>query len=219
MTADRPTPAGITLNGTPGDPTREFTYEAGGLRLTGRVRTDTATPRLAALTATPTAPDGTLTAAQIKGIPTGALLAAVQSHLAAERSPAPDPGPHHPTAGDPLRELAEIYLEETAPGQPRGHLDRIAARLDCPKNTVTTRLSRARKQGWLGPAIKGRAGSDPGPRLIAARHAEQAGIDPTPNETSEDRAAREYRMLGFAERAGSLYDELRAAGREKSADE
>ncbi|TSB31877.1 hypothetical protein [Streptomyces benahoarensis] len=225
MTADHSAPPGFALDGAAGDSERAFTYATGGMRLTGLVRTDSSKPRLAAITAVPADPGKTLSAAQIKSIPTGALLAAVQSLLGIERQAA-DSGemsastPSRRTragSDDLLRELAEVYLEETAPGRPRGHLDRIAVRLGWPKNTVSTRLARARKQGWLGPAINGRAGSDPGPRLIAARHAEQASIGPAPDEGPNEREARQHRMLDFAERAGNLYDEIFSEGREPRA--
>ncbi|MFC8265387.1 hypothetical protein ACFUIZ_06650 [Streptomyces cinereoruber] len=64
-----------------------------------------------------------------------------------------------------LRDVALSYLRETAPGMPRGATRRLAEAYGRPEQTVRTWLSRARKEGWLGPSAKGRAGAEPGPRL------------------------------------------------------
>jgi hypothetical protein len=62
---------------------------------------------------------------------------------------------------DLLRAVATAYMQETAPGK-----DRRAIRFDRPEGTVRTWISRARKDGWLGPGAKGRMGGEPGPKLI-----------------------------------------------------
>jgi transposase len=35
--------------------------------------------------------------------------------------------------------------------------------------TINNWIARARNEGWLGPAAQGRAGADPGPRLLEAK--------------------------------------------------
>ncbi|MEU1518291.1 hypothetical protein ABZ490_40140 [Streptomyces sp. NPDC005811] len=64
-----------------------------------------------------------------------------------------------------LRSVAVAYLAETAPGRPAGAVKRMAAEFERPEETVRSWISRARKAGWLGPSVKGRAGAEPGPRL------------------------------------------------------
>lgn len=81
-------------------------------------------------------------------------------------------GGRAPITDDLLRELAEVYLTETAEGMPPHALARVADHFDRPQETIRTWIARARKDGWLGPGMKGRAGSEPGPRLIAAQLSE-----------------------------------------------
>jgi hypothetical protein len=76
-------------------------------------------------------------------------------------------GGREPLTDDLLRDVALTYLEETGPGKPKKPLERMAAKYDKPEETVRTWVSRARKAGWLGPAMRGRAGAEPGPRLLA----------------------------------------------------
>lgn len=64
-----------------------------------------------------------------------------------------------------LRSVAVAYLAETAPGRPAGAVKRIASEFERPEETVRSWIARARKAGWLGPSVKGRAGAEPGPRL------------------------------------------------------
>ncbi|MEU0971331.1 hypothetical protein ABZ357_40215 [Streptomyces sp. NPDC005917] len=64
-----------------------------------------------------------------------------------------------------LRSVAVAYLAETAPGRPAGAVKRMASEFDRPEETVRSWVARARKAGWLGPSVKGRAGAEPGPRL------------------------------------------------------
>lgn len=64
-----------------------------------------------------------------------------------------------------LRSVAVAYLAETAPGQPTGAVKRIAQEFGRPDETIRSWIARARKAGWLGPSVKGRAGAEPGPRL------------------------------------------------------
>jgi hypothetical protein len=64
-----------------------------------------------------------------------------------------------------LRGVAVAYLAETAPGRPAGAVKRMATEFERPEETVRSWIARARKGGWLGPSVKGRAGAEPGPRL------------------------------------------------------
>lgn len=67
---------------------------------------------------------------------------------------------------DLLRTVAHAYLQETAPGKDRRAIQRLATRFDRPEGTVRTWISRARKEGWLGPGARGRMGAEPGPKLL-----------------------------------------------------
>lgn len=64
-----------------------------------------------------------------------------------------------------LRDVSLSYLRETAPGKPQGATRRLAEAYGRPEQTIRTWIARARKDGWLGPSAKGRAGAEPGPRL------------------------------------------------------
>lgn len=66
-----------------------------------------------------------------------------------------------------LRDVALSYLRETAPGEPQGATRRLAEAYGRPEQTIRTWIARARKEGWLGPSAKGRAGAEPGPKLRA----------------------------------------------------
>ncbi|MGA5371405.1 hypothetical protein ACPCSD_10035 [Streptomyces griseoincarnatus] len=68
---------------------------------------------------------------------------------------------------DFLRDVALSYLRETSPGQPQGATRRLAEAYGRPEQTIRTWVARARKEGWLGPSARGRAGAEPGPRLRA----------------------------------------------------
>jgi hypothetical protein len=73
-----------------------------------------------------------------------------------------------------LRRVAEEYLLATAPGQPPRALERLAATFGRPQETVRTWVARARKEGWLGQGVRGRAGAGPGPRLLGYKANEEA---------------------------------------------
>lgn len=79
----------------------------------------------------------------------------------------PRPG-RAPITDEQLREIALLYLEETAPGKPRGAIQRIAKRKNMAAPTVSRWVGRAREGLWLGPAVPGREGGEAGPRLVAA---------------------------------------------------
>ncbi|MFD9517687.1 hypothetical protein [Streptomyces sp. NPDC059979] len=229
----------ITLGESTDGETRPFSFDDGGVTVTGAARLSGRTVRLTRLEVRPSDPTAALSAVQVKNLPFGRIVSSLQTLLALEEArrggtqlptaerTASREEPGHPRRGgrplitdDLLRQLAEAYLEETAAGKPAGALRRVAARFDRPTETIRTWLARARKEGWLAPAVKGRAGGEPGPKLLVYRMAHDSGV-PAPevgvrlpeDETDAQREAREQRMLDFAENAGSLWEELRGPGR------
>lgn len=109
---------------------------------------------------------------------------------------------------DLLRSVAISYLAETAPGRPAGAVKRIAAEFERPEETVRSWISRARKAGWLGPSVKGRAGAEPGPRLRDLNPEELRRIFPegykTPPQSLADLAAGFQEMSPERQRAASV---------------
>ncbi|GGW68471.1 hypothetical protein GCM10010503_52300 [Streptomyces lucensis JCM 4490] len=178
----------------------------------------------------------------MKNLPFGRIVSSVQTPLALEEArrggtqlPATEPVAPRQETGRPrrggrplitddlLRQLAEVYLEETAEEKPAGALRRVAAKFDRPTETIRTWLARACKEGWLAPAVKGRAGGEPGPKLLVYRMAHASGVAAPevgvriPNdETDAQREALEQRMydFAFAEDAGKLWEDLRGPGSE-----
>ncbi|QFZ78716.1 hypothetical protein GFH48_12825 [Streptomyces fagopyri] len=69
--------------------------------------------------------------------------------------------------------MAHRYWLYTGPGQPPGAVKRLAADFNRPEETIRTWVARARREGWLGPSVKGRAGAEPGPKL---RHEFEIGF-------------------------------------------
>lgn len=72
-----------------------------------------------------------------------------------------------------LRAVAHRYWLYTGPGQPPGAIKRLAADFNRPDETIRTWVARARREGWLGPSVKGRAGAEPGYKL---RHEFEIGF-------------------------------------------
>lgn len=130
-----------------------------------------------------------VTAGLLRRIPIGEVLSAVRAKAAWEsarregtrvvlgQEPAPGlfsdadvkpprRGGRAPMTPELLRDVARAYLQETAPGMPAGAAKRMAEQFDRPEETIRTWITRARKDGWLGPSTKGRAGAEPGPKLI-----------------------------------------------------
>ncbi|MGW2256096.1 hypothetical protein ACWCXH_39060 [Kitasatospora sp. NPDC001660] len=130
-----------------------------------------------------------VTGGLLRKIPTGEILSAVRLKAAWESAQrdgtrallgeepvpglfeegdaaAPQRGGRTPITPDLLRQVAMAYLEETAPGTPSGAMKRMAERFGRPEETVRTWVTRARKDGWLGPGAKGRTGAEPGAKLL-----------------------------------------------------
>lgn len=64
-----------------------------------------------------------------------------------------------------LIDIAHAYLEEAAAGV--GLLNRLSLRFDRPEATVRDWIATARREGYLTPAVPGKRGAGPGPRLNA----------------------------------------------------
>lgn len=122
---------------------------------------------------------GGITGSLLRRIQVGDILHVARAHvsLAVARSDTGAPAEEQQGAGktrsggrtglsdDLLRSVAIAYLAETAPGRPSGAVKRMAKEFERPDETVRTWIARARRDGWLGPSVKGRAGAEPGPRL------------------------------------------------------
>lgn len=119
-----------------------------------------------------------VTAGLLRRIPVGAILATANvqtvgqnralpsTQAAASERPQRRSG-RAPLAQELLRDVAVAYVEENAPGKPTGAMKRLAERFDRPEETVRSWVTRARRDGWLGPSVRGRAGAEPGFRLRA----------------------------------------------------
>lgn len=182
---------------------RRFVYESiDGWRATGSIAVGRSHPGLRSLEIRSVRPNGFVTASMMRSVSVGSLLADLQVALEAEdaerlgvgsldevpmfsvddEAPGADdlelplpPGYVRMTEAL-LRRVAEEYLRETEPGKPPNAGDRMAKTFGRPPETVRTWVSRARKQGWLGAGIRGRAGAGPGPRLLGYRATEEAQL-------------------------------------------
>lgn len=84
---------------------------------------------------------------------------------AAEPPSRPRRGGRPSVTDETMRALALAYLEETAHDKPSGSVGRLAQRFGRPEETIRTWIARARRDGWLTAAVKGRRGAEAGPRL------------------------------------------------------
>lgn len=123
----------------------------------------------------PNTPGG-VTGGMLQKVPVGHVL----RHVRAELGPASGPpttfedtplvrrvreGDRVSIDDELLREVAHRYWVYTGPGQPAGAIKRLAQDFQRPEETIRTWVARARREGWLGPSVKGRAGAEPGPKL------------------------------------------------------
>lgn len=117
-----------------------------------------------------TALPGGVTHAMLRKVPLGEILAQArsQAELAATAThPIRIPPQRHTVMTDEvLRDVARVYIEECAAGG-RGVIGRMQERFERPQGTIVTWVSRARREGWLGPGVRGRLGAEPGPKLTA----------------------------------------------------
>lgn len=176
LTGYRPAPGEFTGTGV-GD-VHAFAWEGDGIEAVGEVLhrpTGLVISRLE-VSVSESAPAG-LTHQMLRRVPLGEILAATRSwrpeiqhahlHMAGGPSAATLPPGRIPITDDLLRQVAVAYLEEIGPGKDRAVLQRLEERFGRPKGTLRTWLGRARSEGWLGPAVQGRMGAEPGPRLLA----------------------------------------------------
>ncbi|MFJ5174775.1 hypothetical protein ACIP68_13125, partial [Streptomyces griseoviridis] len=123
---------------------------------------------------------------------------------------------HRPIDHDHHSGIMPSTWHDSSPAITHQLVRRVATQFGRPTETIRTWLARARKEGWLAPAVKGRAGGEPGPKLLVYRMAHDSGV-PAPevgvhipdDETDAQREAREQRMYDFAEDAGKLWEDLR----------
>ena len=119
---------------------------------------------------------GAVTSTALREIPTGEIVAAAMAsgHLpeyeytqpVAPVEPKRQPG-RQPLSSELLQDVALRYIAESLPGRPRGTVQRLAEHYDKPVQTISRWVMRARRDAWLGPAVPGREGGEPGQRLIA----------------------------------------------------
>lgn len=70
-----------------------------------------------------------------------------------------------PVSDEHLSAVAHAYLEQAQRGP--GLTSRLASQFDRPEATVRDWITMARRRGFLTPAVRGRRGAAPGPRLSA----------------------------------------------------
>jgi hypothetical protein len=225
---------------------RRFDYEGPEWAISGRVRDEEGGPHLLSLEIRPADPDGAVSAALVRGVPVGKIIASLRTLLSIDRSEREAFGParssgyeYTPLAGNPpktprrggkptvsdehLRAVAEAYLAETAPGQPSRPLLRLAEKFGSPEETVRTWVARARKEGWLAPGVKGRAGGEPGPKLLTARLADELELGPHPeDEPLAEKMAREARRMRKINEGVEKWEQMRrgsGGGEEPGVDE
>ena len=162
-------PVHVTVQGTADRDVYDFTVIADSVtpQITGQITRKPKGLVITAMTITNTEITGHL----FRRIRFGEILAAARTKIAPPTSsPVAPTEPRRPGRAplthELLRSVAEAYLRETAHGQPRGALRRMAAEFGRPEDTVNGWIKRARARGYLGPSVQGRAGAEPGPRLL-----------------------------------------------------
>jgi hypothetical protein len=169
-----------------------FECQFGELSVSGEGTLEHAVVIIESVTVASAAPGG-LTTTAFRSVPLGELradvfreLLAVGRHVVlvdepgeAQQEGATPPGPGRPALADAwYRRVAESYLralEEGAESPVTAVRAELAEHLDRPdlsRATVAGWIRKARKGGWLSAAIPGRAGAEPGPRLLEARRKE-----------------------------------------------
>ena len=76
-----------------------------------------------------------------------------------------DPMGPRPTPDESHR-LISLALIDTYRREERRPVALLAERMELPRSTVADRVRKARAAGWLAETTPGRAGAEPGPRLI-----------------------------------------------------
>lgn len=205
--------------------TRRFSYSGDEWAVSGIARMEGSAAHVLSLEVRAAAPNGFVSASMVKSVPVGRIVGSLQTLLAldkARREGAGDaeaeaPKPESSRRGgkprvtdEQLRRLAEVYLDETAEGKPARPLSRIAEQFGRPEETVRTWLARARKEGWLAPGVKGRAGGEPGPKLLIARLTDELELGPHPeDEPLSEKMAREGRRMRRQNEGVAKWEEMR----------
>lgn len=168
-----------------------FVYRsADGWTASGLIAETNRGPAIQRLEIDPGESGDSVTAKMLRSVPLTDIISAAASSApvleavarARRSAEAAETGPRRPGRAplpdELLRQVAELYLEETVPGKPRGAVVRVAERMGKDPSTLSRWVHQARRRGWLGPAVPGREGGTPGPRLLAdAGSAGQAMID------------------------------------------
>lgn len=204
---------------------RRFSYTEGEWTVHGQARLEGNAVRLLSIEVRPMSSEGVVTAAMVNRIPVGRIVGSLQTLLTldkarrggAESVKAETPEPKSLRRGgrprvtdEQLRALAEAYLAETAEGMPGRPVARIAERLGRPEETVRTWLARARKEGWLAPGVKGRAGGEPGSKLLTARLADELELGPHPeDEPLSEKIARDARRMRRQNEGVAKWEQMR----------
>jgi predicted transcriptional regulator len=204
---------------------RRFSYTESEWTVHGQARLEGNAVRLLSIEVQPMSPEGVVTASMVNRIPVGRIVGSLQTLLTLDRArrggaesvkaETPEPkslrrGGRPRVTDEQLRALAEAYLAETAEGKPARPVARIAEQLGRPEETVRTWLARARKEGWLAPGVKGRAGGEPGSKLLAARMADELELGPHPEgEPLSEKIAREGRRAKKLNEGVEKWEEMR----------
>lgn len=163
---------------------------------------------------------GPVTSTALRQLPISDILSsAMQSGLLPQYPTTPPPKREpRPSGRAPLtdahiRDVAETYLRETGPGKPRGALRRVAEHFGKPVPTASHWVQRARADGWLGPAVTGREGGEPGPRLLQARQDEEAIRAAAEQESAQQSGKLPFMSITMEEHARRMQQIAPAMGR------
>jgi hypothetical protein len=98
-------------------------------------------------------------------VPEHLALAEKRAAAAVESLRSRDPMGPRPTPDDYHRQIS-LGLIGAFDQDPQRPVALLAKQLDAPRSTVADRVRRARAAGWLAETTPGRAGAEPGPKLI-----------------------------------------------------
>lgn len=168
-----------------------FTWLHGNVEVTGSLAVD-GSGRLVVQRIAVEAGDGGVTTDVLRSVPLGRIVAQISGDLGKTLSPALDRKElarfravaaelQPPRRGRPskppehYRRIAELYLALQSEGFDRGILDEIARRESTrnkpvARDTARDWVRKATVLEYLSPGVVGRAGRQPGPRLIAEQH-------------------------------------------------
>lgn len=152
----------------------EYKHETGWIA-SGEVSGGTSALSVSKLEVRPAPGRSGVTASMLRKVPVGEILLAATVNASRAIGAVPEVFEDEPVRRRPgrapltarlLREVAVLYIAENAPGKPSGAMKRVADHFGKPEQTMRNWVKRARRDGWLGPSVKGRTGALPGPRLV-----------------------------------------------------